>query len=512
MDILGRLFGGGLQATYGPADDHWYQPISAGTSTPAGMRVDTETAQKISAWYRGRDILATVVAMLPFPLYQKLPNDGGSEPVPDHPLYDVLHDAPNSWQDAFQWRRDKMFDLIDYGWSFDWIREGRRGFVDELHPIAPTLVTPERIKSGALAGRWLFHVRDDKTGRSTTHTQDEIFYLRGAGGKGILEYARTSLGTALATESYAANIFGNGTLNGGIIENPGLLNPEAARRMAASMVTKPGDWHRPKVLEQGSKFIQNTMTPEDAQMLLSRKFSIDDMARWLGVPRQMLENSDPSFGNAEQFDQNFITYSLGGWLSLFEFAVKHQLILYPKKFYAEFTRDAIVRGKFTERAEGNVAYVNAGIYTVDEVRGKEGKNKRGGKADELREPQNITGKPSAADPEPEPDDPPARKKATAIATESAARLLRKEITAVQKAAVKHAADQDAFVAWVTEFYTAHAALVAQTLQMAQADADTYCWSQAQQIVNGVGWLAALEVWNTDAYAAGLAALALEEAA
>jgi phage portal protein BeeE len=63
------------------------------------------------------------------------------------------------------------------------------------------------------------------------------------------------------------------------------------------------------------------MTPEDAQMLLSRKHSVDDVARWLGVPRQMLENSDPSFGNAEQFDQNFITYSMGGWLSLFEFGV-----------------------------------------------------------------------------------------------------------------------------------------------------------------------------------------------
>jgi len=529
MDVLGRIFAGGdLRAGVpGPADDFWYKP--AGATSAAGVRVDEDGAQKLSAWYRGRDILATVLAMLPFAVYQKLPNDGGSQPAPDHPLYDLLHDQPNDVQDSFQWRRAQMFDVIDHGHAYDWIVPGPRGFVHQLCPIEPTLVTPEQLfitlANGArIPGRELFHVRDVKTGQTRTFTQDEVFHLRGAGGKGILEYARTSLGTALATESYAASIFGRGVLNGGIIENPGTLDKEASERMALSMITAAGDWRLPKILEQGSTFKESTMSPEDFQMLLSRKFSIDDMARWLGVPRTMLENSDPSYGNAEQFDQNFLTYSMGGWTALWEFGVKGQLILKPQTFFAEFTRDAIARAKFLERAQGNVAYVNAGIYTVDEVRGHEGKNKRGGKADELRDPQNITGKPAAADPVADP--PPApplrkpapidltrpRKKAEAIVQESAARLLRKEIAAVQKAAVKHAADADAFTAFVTSFYLEHATLVSQTLQMAPVDAEGYCWSQAQQIVNGAGWVVALELWQAPGYAAGLAALALEEAA
>ncbi len=524
MDVLDRLFAG----VPGPIDDYWYQAV--GTMTTAGVRVDAEGAQKLSAWYRGRDILATVLAMLPFAVYQKLPNDGGAEPAPDHALYDLLHDQPNDGQDSFQWRREQMFNVIDHGWAYNWIVPGPRGFCDQLCPIEPRLVTPKQqrvtLPNGAvIGGRRLFDVRDPTSNVTQTFTQDEIFYLRGAGGKGILEYARTSLGTALATESYASSIFGRGTLNGGIIENPGVLNPEASERMAKSMITAAGDWRLPKILEQGSKFVESTMSPEDFQMLLSRKFSIDDMARWLGVPRTMLENSDPSYGNAEQFDQNFLTYSMGGWTALWEFGVKNQLILKPQIFYAEFTRDAIARAKFLERAQGNVAYVNAGIYTVDEVRGYEGKNKRGGKADELRDPQNITGKPGGDPalepppappkrllPPPPPPAPPTKRKAEAIVLESAARLLRKEITAVQKAAVKHAADADAFTVWVTDFYVAHAALVAQTLQMTPAEADAYCWSQAQQIVNGVGWVAALELWQAPGYAAGLAGLALDDEA
>jgi HK97 family phage portal protein len=465
--------------------------------------------------------------MLPLVTYRRLSDDGGAERAPDHPLYDVLHDQPNDYQDSFQWRREQMFDLIDHGHAYDWIVPGPRSFCDQLCPIAPTLVTPKQqfttLPNGAvIPGRVLYDVRHPTTNVTKTFTQDEIFHLRGAGGKGILEYARTSLGTALATESYAAHIFGRGALNGGIIENPGVLDPEASKRMAASFITSAGNWHLPKVLEQGSVFKPNDMSPEDFQMILSRKMSIDDMARWLGVPRTMLENSDPSYGNAEQFDQNFLTYSMGNWMALFEFAIKSQLILDPLTNYAEFTRDAITRAKFLERAQGNVALVNAGIITADEARGTEGRNKRGGKADELREPQNITGKPAAADvgsppaPEPRRPLPPSpdgsQRKAEAIVHESAARLLRKEITAVQKAAVKYAADGDAFAAWVTDFYTQHATLVQQTLQLTAADADQYCWSQAQQILNGAGWVAALELWQAPGYAAGLAGLAVEDEA
>jgi len=314
-------------------------------------------------------------------------------------------------------------------------------------------------------------------------------------------------------------------LNSGVIENPGLLNPEASKRMAASFVTAAGDWHLPKVLEQGSKWVESKMTPEDAQMLLSRKYTVDDIARWLGVPRQMLENSDPSFGNAEQFDRNFVAYSLGPWLSLFEFAINDQLVMASKLYFAQFTREALVRGDLAVRWQAHVAAVNAGIKSVDEVRAVENLNARGGKADELREPQNIVGKPKVesddGEGEPKPKPMPSRpaipqpeedsEQARAIVTASAARLLRKEAAEVQKLAVRHAGDEDAFIDAITKFYAKHVALVTLTLQMSVAEAESYCANQARQVVNG-DWVAALELWRTPAYAEGVAAIALDEGA
>ena len=80
-------------------------------------------------------------------------------------------------------------------------------------------------------------------------------------------------------------------------------------------------------------------------MLLSRKFSVTDIARWLGLPPHMLGDLDrATFTNIEHQGQEFVTYSLGPWLSLWEFAVNDRLILRPETYYAEFTRDALVRG------------------------------------------------------------------------------------------------------------------------------------------------------------------------
>jgi len=511
MGFFDTLMATSEPSNWGPTDDRWYTN-SPGIMTAAGVVVDAEGAQKLSAWFRGRRLLAIVLAMLPLPIYRKLPNNGGSEVATDHPLYDVLHDQPSTSMNSFEWRIQKMFDLIDTGWSFDFIVAGARGFAHELQHIPRRLVRPERIKGGPSKGRYLFHVTDEVTGATKTYTQDEIFYLRGPEGKGILERARMSIGTALATEQYAASIFGKGMLNGGTLEIPGVLNDDAGKRMAQSFVTKPGEWNMPKVLEQGAKWNKPDMSPEDFETILSRKFSIDDMARWLGTPRQMLENSDPSFGNAEQFDESFMTYTMGEWLALFEFAIKSQLLLKPRIYYAEFTRDAIARGKLVDRWAVHVSSVNAGIKTPNEARRKEGLNAMPG-GDELREPQNITGKGTSGGPQ--DNQRPGKagtpdSKAQAILTSAATRLLQLEATAIRRLAVRSAANADAFATAITEFYASHVARAVDMLQMSDADASGYCASQSSRVLSD--WPAAVELFTTNDYALGLAAWALESEA
>jgi hypothetical protein len=252
------------------------------------------------------------------------------------------------------------------------------------------------------------------------------------------------------------------------------------------------------------------MTPENAQMLLSRQHSVDDIARWLGVPRLMLENNDPSFGNATQFNQNFLTFSCGFWLKLFESNVNDQLIIQTNTYYMEFVRDAFVQADIEKRWQAYQIAVTTGTYTRNEVRELENRNKLPG-LDEPLDPTHLTGSVAGGSNNAPKQPAKASTRAEAIAVESAARLLRKEVAEVQKFAVRHAADADAFAAAITDFYAKHAELVSTTLQWALSEAQGYCAGQAAQVISG-DWIAALEMWNTTAYAAGLAALALEEAA
>lgn len=509
MDVLAGLMTGqlGAMATLpGPTDDFYYGPI--GAVSLSGIHVDAEGAKKLSAWFRGRDILATSLAMLPLMMFRRLPNDEGRDVASAHPLHDLLHRKPNVGQDAFTWKREAMYDLIDNGWAYADILEGPRGFADQLRPIPATHVTPERIKSGAFKGRWLFHVRDEVTGQTQTRTQDDIFYLRGVEGKGILDYARESLGLGRVLESYASKLFSAGAMNGGMLEPPaGPLNEEALKASARSWKTAMGDWHMPRILPPGTKFHPSTMEPEKAQFILSRKFTVNDIARWLGLPPHMIGDLDrATFTNIEHQGQEFVTYALGPWLSLWEYAINDQLVLAPDVYYAEFIRDALVRGDISTRWAAYVSSTNAGIQTRNEVRRKENLRALPG-LDEPLNPANITGnqastrRPVPPAPEADEDEAPPDSRARAIVRESAARVQRKEIAAASRAAVKFAADPDGFAAWATEFYEGHVALVCATLQVDEMVARLYCETQRDAVV--AHGLAVTESWTPE-YLVGVA--------
>lgn len=518
MGVLDALVTGGLHASGipGPTDDYWFTNRGGGV-TAAGLKMDAAGARKMSAWYRGRDILATSLAMLPLQGYRRLPDDQGREVASSMPLYDTLHRKPNNWQDSFQWRREAMFDVIDHGWHYSKIIAGPRGFADRLERIDPTTVTPELVDTPALGKRWIFTVRDPKGGAPKTYTQDEVFYLRGADGKGILEYARDSLALGIVLENYASKLFARGAASGGFVESAGPMpDKDAMKRFAEQFLTPIGDWHMPKVIPFGAKFNATMMEPEKAQMILSRKFSVIDICRWLGLPAHMLNEVDTAgVTGLEQKGEEFTTFSLGGWLSMWEFAINDQLVLAPNVYYFEFSRDALSRGSLATRWAAYIGSVNAGIVEADEVRVKENLPKRGGNASKLREPQNITGRGAAGGPQ--DNQRPGREgdgaddsRAFAIVRSSAARALKLEVTAVQRLAVTNAANADNFAAAIAEFYMGHQARVTEMLQLSEAEASAYCANQALLVLGD--WMNALEQFRTDDYVQSLAALALGEAA
>lgn len=515
--LLSRFFNGELRAdggfaSHAPDADYWYQP--RGSMSTAGVAVDAEAAQKVSAYYAGVRLLSNDVAKLPLDIFQRLP-DGGKTRARNNPLYDLVHTKPNAWQSSFEWRRQGVRSIINRGNWYSRIVPGPRGPVDQLMPLNAERVKPVQLDSG----RVTYQVRDQRTNIVTTLSQDQMFHVRGPSddgveGKSLLTWARDSIGLAMAQHGYAARLFSQGALHGGVISVPAILNDEASKRMADSWVTSQASWHRPKILEQGATYTESTLTPEDSQMLTSQQFSVTEMARWLGVPpHKIADLSRSTNNNIEHQGLEYVTDSLSPWLVLIEQAILQQLILAPDRYFAEFNVDALMRGDSVARGEFYKSMFAVGAASPNEIRSRENQNNYPD-GDQYFVPANMRpiDQPfdaAAASTFNSSSAPPATTsspKAEAIVIESAARVLRKEVKAVQAAAVKFAADGDAFAQWVTTFYDGHQALVAQTLCLSEDDAAQYCVNQAQQILNG-SWMTALESWQQPGYAQALATLA-----
>jgi hypothetical protein len=97
-------------------------------------------------------------------------------------------------------------------------------------------------------------------------------------------------------------------------------------------------------------------------------------------------------------------------------------------------------------------------------------------------------------------------RAARITHEAAARLVRKETSALRRWAPRFADDPAGWTSWVTGFYGTYVADLERDLLLETVPARAYCAAHCDQLLTG--GLAVTEAWDTDE-APRLAALALE---
>ena len=103
--------------------------------TAAGKAVNERTAMQTTAVYACVRILAESIAGLPLHVY--VYQRQGKERVPEHPLYFLLHDAPNSEMTSFVFRETLMAHLLLWGNAYAQILRDGRGRVLGLYPLLP---------------------------------------------------------------------------------------------------------------------------------------------------------------------------------------------------------------------------------------------------------------------------------------------------------------------------------------------------------------------------------------
>ncbi|MBC7193875.1 phage portal protein, partial [Marinobacter sp.] len=325
------------------------------------------------------DILSRTLASLPLTVYWRL-QGGGKERAIDHPLYSILHDLPNPEMTSFELRQALMGHLALWGNAFAEIERDNAGRVVALWPLRPDRMTVKRDQQGLL-----YVYRIGTTEEEVALRQRNVMHIRGLSSDGIIGYspirmAREAIGLALATEEFGARFFGNGSRPGGVLQHPGKLSDEAARRLKKSweeMHQGLTQAHRVAILEEGMTWQQVGIPPEDAQFLETRKFQVTEIARIFHIPPHMLADLERStFSNIEHQGIEFVVHTMRPWLVCWEQAIKRDLFLPSERniYFAEFLVDGLLRGDIKSRYEAYAVGRQNGWLSADDIRELENMN------------------------------------------------------------------------------------------------------------------------------------------
>lgn len=376
-----------------------------GSRTPSGIRVNADTSMACSAYTACIRVISDSVSSLPLHLYERLAA-GGKRRATEHPIYRLLHQQPNPWQTAQEFR-DWMTGLyLHYGASYAEIRAGARGPVSELWPLHSSRMEVERLSDGRL--RYIYREPD---GRVTTYRQEQIFALRFTTDDGIhpiptFRIFQNAIGLAQALEAHGSTYFGNGARPGIVLESDNPVPVEAAERLRESwerMHRGADRAHRTAVLPAGVKAHELSGSNEAAQFLETRQYQVIEICRAFRVPPHMIQDLTRStYSNIEVQGTEFVQHCLLPHLKRWEAAISRDLIEDDETYFAEHNVSGLLRGDHASRSAYYVSAIQNGWMSINEVREMENLNPLGPEGDKHFIQLNMTTLDKAAEPAPEP--------------------------------------------------------------------------------------------------------------
>ncbi|MFR3455010.1 MAG: phage portal protein [Coprococcus eutactus] len=353
--------------------------------TTSGKPVNERTAMQTTAVYACVRILAEAVASLPLHVYE-YQDDGGKKLVHDHPLYYLLHDEPNPEMTSFVFRETLMSHLLIWGNAYAQIIRDGAGRVLGLYPLLPDKMEVQRDDKGNIYYVYSRNSDENPTFKEYGNIKlkaEDVLHIPGLGFDGLIGYspiamAKNAVGMTLACEEYGASFFANGANPGGVLEHPGVLkDPSKVRESWNSVYRGVNNAHKIAVLEEGMKYQQIGIPPEEAQFLETRKFQINEIARLYRIPPHMVGDLDKSsFSNIEQQSLEFVKYTLDPWVIRWEQSLQKSLLLPGEKgkYFIKLNVDGLLRGDYQSRMNGYAVGRQNGWFSANDIREMENMN------------------------------------------------------------------------------------------------------------------------------------------
>ena len=351
-------------------EELWWAPTAS-----SGVAVTPKTSLQLSAFLAGLTVLGNDIGVLPLRLYQRI-NKTTREERDDHPNHELLARSPDGERTPIGFKRAIIGHAAQHGNGYAEIERTGRG-----RPAALHLLDPETTRAERIGGKLGYRLRDGKWLPAANVVHISGFGFDGLTGYDLVRVQNEVIGLGLASQSFAADHFANGSEPGGVIETPHRLNSDAFLRLRDSWDARhggPGKRFRTAILEQGAKFNATSTDPEKSQLLDTRKFQVLESIRMLRVPPNKVGDlSQAHLANMEASNLDYLTTAILSWLIAIEQEFNLKLLTRQEwlaGYYHEHNVETFLRGDIRTRYAAYSAALDRGWMSRNEVRAKENMN------------------------------------------------------------------------------------------------------------------------------------------
>jgi HK97 family phage portal protein len=330
VSVLARILGGGRdvesKATF---DQLLLESAYISSLSKAGVEVSPLSALRVSAMAGCVRAIAQDLAQLPVKLMQEV--SGETLPAKGHVLSRIVRERPNAWQTSMAFRGQLTAHAA----------LGRGGYAlvtrvgSEVRELLPAPYNSVRMTQGVdwsvryfarAPGGTEFEVPADSLLRI------ESLSWTGLGAIPAMDQARDALGLAIGTEESQANLHKSGGRPAGLLSTEQSFGgkPEMANRVRENWLKAygAGGTGGIAVVDAGMKFQQLTMTGVDAQHLETRKYQVEEVCRFMGVPPTRIGYSDKAstYASAAEFAAQYVKYTIRAWAQNWEESLSRVLL------------------------------------------------------------------------------------------------------------------------------------------------------------------------------------------
>lgn len=379
----------GIRAVVGRP--HIRNDTTVGTLTASGypstgtlQDASTTGAMKLSAVDRCIEVLSDSIGKLPIYVMER----DTRKRVEDHPLNLMLSLRANTAQTPSVAKKMIEVNRNCGGNGYAWIvRDPASLRPTEFLPIPHELVTPWLDSTGTV---WYTVIHPFTGEMMTVHRADMLHMMaythNGYKGISVLSRASEVIGASRAAQQYNLNYYANGGQPAGVLQTESDLSgtvsiklPDGTTQKVSKKDLVRSEWEKRHagptnaqkvaILDYGLKYTPISVSNKDAQFVEQSELSVQDIARFFGVPLYKLQAGKQSYNSNEQNAIEYVVSTLHPIVTQYEEELTWKLL--PASEAADLkiriNMMAELRGDFTSRAAWYKAMREIGGYAVNDI-------------------------------------------------------------------------------------------------------------------------------------------------